>query len=110
MVCAAGFGLVGYSLGEVLLRNCIFSLTGGLLAALATLLLLPLLELMFKIATDISLLELADMEHPLLKRLAMEAPGTYQHSLMVANLARRRRGGRRQRLARPHRRLFPRYR
>jgi putative nucleotidyltransferase with HDIG domain len=87
MVCAAGFGLVGYSLGEVLLRNCIFSLTGGLLAALATLLLLPLLELMFKIATDISLLELADMEHPLLKRLAMEAPGTYQHSLMVANLA-----------------------
>lgn len=87
VACAAGLGLAGHQLGEVLIWNCVFSLAGGVLAALATLLLLPLLELVFKIATDISLLELADMEHPLLKRLAMEAPGTYQHSLMVANLA-----------------------
>ncbi len=87
MACALGFGLAAHQLGEILLRNCLFSLVGGLLAALATLLLLPLLELVFNISTDISLLELADMEHPLLKRLAIEAPGTYQHSLMVANLA-----------------------
>ncbi len=87
MACAVGFGLAAHQLGEILLRNCAFSLIGGLLAALATLLLLPLLELLFNIPTDISLLELADMEHPLLKRLAIEAPGTYQHSLMVANLA-----------------------
>ncbi len=85
--CAVGFGLAGHQLGEVLLRNGLFSIAGGLLAALATLLLVPLLELVFDIATDISMLELADMEHPLLKRLAIEAPGTYQHSLMVANLA-----------------------
>jgi len=49
-------------------------------------LLLPLLEIIFGISTDISLLELSDLEHPLLKRLAIEAPGTYHHSLMVANL------------------------
>src|SRR5947208_15983130 len=42
---------------------------------------------MFKITTTISLLELADASHPLLRRLAMEAPGTYNHSLQVATLA-----------------------
>ncbi|MCA1808106.1 MAG: HDIG domain-containing protein [Lentisphaerae bacterium] len=85
--CAMAFALVNYTFGEALLKNCLFSLASGMISALATLLLLPLLEMIFGITTDISLLELADMEHPLLKRLAIEAPGTYQHSLMVANLA-----------------------
>jgi len=48
---------------------------------------LPLLESIFKITTDISWLELADLNHPLLKRMTIEAPGTYHHSLVVANLA-----------------------
>jgi len=48
---------------------------------------LPLLENIFKITTDISWLELADLNHPLLKRMTIEAPGTYHHSLVVANLA-----------------------
>lgn len=55
----------------------------GLLAALLTLLLLPFFEWLFQHSTNISLLELTDMSHPLLQRLAMEAPGTYHHSLMV---------------------------
>ncbi|WP_252891246.1 hypothetical protein [Thermoclostridium stercorarium] len=37
--------------------------------------------------TPLKLLELADPNHPLLKRLLLEAPGTYHHSLMVGNLA-----------------------
>jgi hypothetical protein len=48
---------------------------------------LPLLESIFGITTDISWLELADLNHPLLKRMTIEAPGTYHHSLVVANLA-----------------------
>lgn len=48
---------------------------------------LPLLESMFKRTTDITLLELTDYNHPLLRRMQMEAPGTYHHSLMVAQLA-----------------------
>jgi putative nucleotidyltransferase with HDIG domain len=48
---------------------------------------LPAFEYLFKVVTDISLLELADFNHPLLKRLVLEAPGTYHHSLMVGNLA-----------------------
>ena len=48
---------------------------------------LPMLESIFGITTDISWLELADLNHPLLKRMTIEAPGTYHHSLVVANLA-----------------------
>jgi len=48
---------------------------------------LSLFESAFKITTDIQLLELTDLNHPLLRRLTMEAPGTHHHSLMVGNLA-----------------------
>ena len=50
-------------------------------------LLLPLLESVFDLTTDITLLELSDLNHPLLKRMIVEAPGTYHHSLVVSTLA-----------------------
>ncbi len=59
----------------------------GFACAMMVMLLIPLMEPVFGITTDVSLLELSDMGHPLLQRLAMEAPGTYHHSLVVANLA-----------------------
>jgi len=49
--------------------------------------LLPLLERLFRFTSEITLKELADMNHPLLKQLSVEAPGTLQHSLQVGNLA-----------------------
>lgn len=49
--------------------------------------LLPILEYLFRVTTDISWLEMADLNHPLLRRLSMEASGTYQHSLSMATLA-----------------------
>ncbi|HEX05412.1 MAG TPA: HDIG domain-containing protein, partial [Bacteroidetes bacterium] len=48
---------------------------------------LLIIEPIFKVTSDLSLLELADLNRPLLKRLSMEAPGTYHHSIMVGNLA-----------------------
>src|SRR3984893_5876272 len=48
---------------------------------------LPLLEHLFQVTTDVSWLELSDLNHPLLRRMTIEAPGTYHHSLVVANLA-----------------------
>jgi len=48
---------------------------------------LPVLEHLFRITTDISWLEASDLNHPLLRRMTIEAPGTYHHSLVVANLA-----------------------
>ena len=47
---------------------------------------LPLLEHIFGLVTDARLLELSDINHPLLQRLRKEAPGTFQSSLMVAVL------------------------
>jgi putative nucleotidyltransferase with HDIG domain len=48
---------------------------------------LPLFERGFRVTTDITLLELADMNKPLLRKMAMTAPGTYHHSIIVGNLA-----------------------
>ncbi|MBM3252523.1 MAG: HDIG domain-containing protein, partial [Candidatus Omnitrophica bacterium] len=47
----------------------------------------PIFENLFKVITNISLLELSDFNHPLLRKMILEAPGTYQHSLIVGNLA-----------------------
>lgn len=85
-ICTVGFNAVGIPGYDHLFQQCAASMAGGVLSALLAMLLLPLLEIVFGISTDISLLELSDLEHPLLKRLAIEAPGTYHHSLMVANL------------------------
>lgn len=49
--------------------------------------LLMLVEPLFKVTSDLTLLELADLNRPLLKKLSLEAPGTYHHSIMVGNLA-----------------------
>jgi putative nucleotidyltransferase with HDIG domain len=58
---------------------------GGLL--MAGLLLAPLVESFFDLLTRARLLELADLERPLLRRLSCEAPGTFEHTLMIAGLA-----------------------
>lgn len=63
------------------------ALISGLISALLALLLIPIFENLFKITTDIKLLELSDLSHPLLQSLAINAPGTYHHSLMMASLA-----------------------
>jgi putative nucleotidyltransferase with HDIG domain len=62
-------------------------LVTGVLTGVVVVGLLPLLEGLFKRTTDITLLELTDFNHPLLRRLQMEAPGSYHHSLVVAQLA-----------------------
>jgi len=58
----------------------------GLLSALLTTGLLPILELL-GYTTDVTLLELANLNHPLLRDLILRAPGTYHHSMVVGNLA-----------------------
>ena len=62
-------------------------LGGGLVTAVLMVGLLPFFEFVFGVTTDITLLELGNPSHPLLKRLITEAPGTYSHSVMAANLA-----------------------
>lgn len=58
-----------------------------LLTAVMVVGLLPLFESLFKIMTDVTLMEYFDPNNDLLRRLSIEAPGTYQHSVVVGNLA-----------------------
>ncbi len=59
----------------------------SLLASVLMTGLLPFIERLFDVQTDISLLELGDVQHPLLQQLVRRAPGTYNHSINVASIA-----------------------
>jgi putative nucleotidyltransferase with HDIG domain len=72
---------------ESLLNDGGLAFINGMLSIILAIGLLPFLESTFNVVTPLKLLELADPNHPLLKKLLMEAPGTYHHSLMVGNLA-----------------------
>lgn len=62
-------------------------LAGGWFVAMLVAVILPIFEHVFHVTTDIRLLELSNQNLPLLRNLALEAPGTYQHSLMLGTLA-----------------------
>jgi putative nucleotidyltransferase with HDIG domain len=70
-----------------ILSLCGYGLFNGFISTILTIGLLPIFESLFDVTTDITLLELSDLNHPLLKRLSLEAPGTYHHSIIVGNLA-----------------------
>jgi len=76
----------GLSLETIFQQASAASLT-GLIQGVVIVGVLPILESLFKRTTNITLLELSDYNHPILRRMQLEAPGTWHHSLMVANLA-----------------------
>lgn len=75
-----------YGLSE-LLFYAVAALTSGLLSGALTIGLLPFFESAFGIISAMKLIELSNPNHPLLKKILTETPGTYHHSVMVANLA-----------------------
>jgi hypothetical protein len=85
-VSALAVGLqLGWSVGETgasALRGSVNAVVSAAMVGVA----LPLCEGFAGITTDLTLLELSDPTHPLLRRLATEAPGTYAHSIAMANL------------------------
>ena len=94
-VLSLTFGLIGpfdfFSLAandwKMIGLQSAFAFGNGILTATIVGGTLPILEHLFRITTDISWLEASDLNHPLLRRMTIEAPGTYHHSLVVANLA-----------------------
>lgn len=60
---------------------------GGILAGVISTGLIPLVEMSFGFATDMKLLELANLDQPLLRELMVQAPGTYHHSVIVSSMA-----------------------
>ena len=72
---------------ESLGADLLCGLVSGLLVAILSLGLLPLFEYLFEVATDFRLIELCNLNHPLLKQMILKAPGTYHHSVVVGTLA-----------------------
>jgi putative nucleotidyltransferase with HDIG domain len=94
----SGSVLMGSNIVTVVFLNLLFrtrfepmavllASVNGLVSAVLAIGLLPFLENAFKVISPIRLLELSNPSHPLIRRLQIEAPGTYHHSIMVANLA-----------------------
>lgn len=70
-----------------ILYSAAFAFAGGLLAFILVIGLMPFFELSFGILSALKLIELSNPNHPLLRKLLTETPGTYHHSVMVGNLA-----------------------
>ena len=81
---------VNFYLGELssskLVWDWAFAFMGGLVAGILTAGIVPLIEIAFDYTTDITLLELAQLDRPIMRRLMIEAPGTYHHSVIVGSL------------------------
>jgi putative nucleotidyltransferase with HDIG domain len=79
----------GYSTGLAglaILGDWSFAFLGGVAAGVVTAGFAPLVEIAFDYTTDITLLELANLDQPILRRLIIEAPGTYHHSVIVGSM------------------------
>ncbi|MGG0667576.1 HD family phosphohydrolase [Sporosarcina koreensis] len=75
-----------YELSE-LVFYLIAALASGIISGALTIGLMPFFESAFGLLSDMRLIELSNPNHPLLKKVLTETPGTYHHSVMVANLA-----------------------
>lgn len=82
---------IDFYMGEISgvrpLWDWVFAFLGGMSAGVVISGLIPLIEFIFGYVTDITLLELGSLEQPIFKKLMMEAPGTYHHSIVVGSMA-----------------------
>ncbi len=72
---------------DEMIVEMVYGVVVGALSVILVTGVLPVFESLFGITTDTTLLELSDLNHPLLRRLSIEAPGTYHHSISVGNLS-----------------------
>ncbi len=87
LVMVAGFYLVTYEGDGSFWAETGLALGMAFVSPMLVLGIVPLIESLFGITTDLTLLELVDLNRPLLRQLALKSPGTYHHSLMVGSLA-----------------------
>ena len=87
MVSIVSVGLINFIPMNNLIPDSLWGLASGIVSAIVVTGILPVFEMAFGLTTNISLLELSDLNQPILKELVLKAPGTYHHSLLVGNLA-----------------------
>jgi membrane-associated HD superfamily phosphohydrolase len=81
------FGFLHFRTVQDIFINYAYCLVDAIIIPMIAFLLIGIFERLFDVTTDITLLELSDLNHPLLKRLSVKAPGSFHHSILVANLA-----------------------
>ena len=82
----SSFGILdAFGLSEFLFGS-LWGIANAFACTILVMFLMPIFESLFSVTTNFTLMELSDLNRPLLKRLIMEAPGTYHHSLMVGNM------------------------
>ena len=86
LIVSMFYFLGGYGLREYL-KILFYCVLNGAASVIIILTLMPIFEKLFSRVTNIKLIELSDFNNPLLKRLMVEAPGTYHHSLMTAAIS-----------------------
>lgn len=84
-----GTGLLFHSdyVYRATLTDSFYGLLNGVVCGILVSVLLPFVERAFNVVTELSLLELVDLNKPILRRLALEAPGSYNHSMVVGNMS-----------------------
>ncbi len=87
LITAAAIGLTLDLPGREIVVSAGFGVVNALGSVLVAVLLLPMAEAFTGIETDLTLLEWSDLNRPLMQRLSLEAPGTYAHTIAIANLA-----------------------
>jgi putative nucleotidyltransferase with HDIG domain len=88
VLCIIMWQLVSYKMSMLgLFQNFGLAAINTGLSLFFAMALTPLMEYLFDVTTNMTLIELSDMNHPVLKRLSIEAAGTYNHSVLVGNLA-----------------------
>lgn len=87
IVSITAFNLLRFAPAAKILTDCGYGIANGILSPLLTIGLLPIFETVFHPTTAITLLEISDLNRPLLRRLSLEAPGSYNHSIWVGDLA-----------------------
>lgn len=87
LVLMLALGLMTAANLQSTMSNAVWSMAGGVVSGLIAVGFQPVFEAAFNLATPSKLLELANPNQPLLRRLLIEAPGTYHHAIIVANLS-----------------------
>ncbi|MBA7614450.1 Cyclic-di-AMP phosphodiesterase PgpH [subsurface metagenome] len=87
IITISALGLINSEGYYLILQNNLWGVLNGFLAVILTIGILPFLESYFDITTSFKLMELSNPNQPLLKKMILEAPGTYHHSIVVGNLS-----------------------
>ncbi|HHV97779.1 MAG TPA: HDIG domain-containing protein [Clostridiaceae bacterium] len=87
VIVVSCFGIINKSQLKTIALDSLIVIANGLISTIITIGMLPFWEITFNLITPLKLMELSNPNQALLKKLMIEAPGTYHHSLMVGNLA-----------------------